>query len=107
MTQAVAVDLRGKHVIVTGASQQSLGFATAQILARWGAHVAITTRKQSSVAAARLRELSGGQVDGYDMDLTDTQSVEAFVNAYQQAHGQRLDVLINNAGIHLDLRSTW
>ncbi|HQQ62377.1 MAG TPA: SDR family NAD(P)-dependent oxidoreductase [Pseudomonadales bacterium] len=105
--RATVVDLRGKHIIVTGASEGSLGFATAQILASWGAHVFISTRSDPSATVNALRKASGGVVDGFPLDLTNTASVNAFAAWYGNKHGERLDVLINNAGIHLDLRSEW
>ena len=109
--RATPVDLQGRHIIVTGASAQSLGFSTALQLARWGAHVAVTTRHNTHKTVALLRQQAGdnsnGQIDGHDLDLTDAGSVATFVRWYQQSRGERLDALINNAGIHLDLRSDW
>jgi NAD(P)-dependent dehydrogenase (short-subunit alcohol dehydrogenase family) len=106
MNKATKIDLRGKHMIVSGASENSLGFATACLLAEWGARVTITTRSHTERVVKLLCQKSGGLVDGHDMDLTDAASVAAFANWYQQTHNH-LDVLINNAGIHLDLRSEW
>jgi NAD(P)-dependent dehydrogenase (short-subunit alcohol dehydrogenase family) len=99
--------LAGQHIIVTGASEQSIGFATAKILAQWGATVIVTSRSQTQRVVNALRTASGGDVDGHEMDLTDTDSVNTFARWYHQHHGERLDVLVNNAGIHLDLRSEW
>ncbi len=105
---ATRVNLSGKNIIVTGASENSLGFATATLLAQWGAHVTITTRNATEQTVALLKKNSGYVcVDGHDMDLTEAGSVANFAHWYQQTHGDRLDVLINNAGIHLDLRSEW
>lgn len=106
--RANPVDLHGKHFIVTGASKGSLGFATASQLAQWGAHVTVSTRHSTGHTVALLKNASGSvRVDGHDMDLTEAGSVADFARWYQQTHGDRLDVLINNAGIHLDLRSEW
>ncbi len=106
--RAKPTDLNGKHIIVTGASAQSLGFSTALQLARWGVQVSITTRHHTQATVNQLKQASGSKkIDGCDMDLTDAASVAAFVRWHQQTHGDRLDVLINNAGIHLDLRSEW
>lgn len=105
--RATRIDLAGKHIIVTGASGQSLGFAIARTLAEWGATVIVTTRSKTERVVDALRTASRGHVDGHDLDLTDTASVNAFVRWYCNTHGERLDVLINNAGIHLDLRSEW
>ncbi|HUR13450.1 MAG TPA: SDR family NAD(P)-dependent oxidoreductase, partial [Mycobacteriales bacterium] len=100
--RAEPVDLAGRTVLVTGATPGSLGFATAHALRAWGAQVVVSTRTRTSVAAAVL----GPDVLAYPLDLADALSVEAFVRWYEQEVG-RLDVLVNNAGIHLDLRSRW
>ena len=91
MNRAARVDLNGRRIIVTGATPGSLGFATAEALSAWGADVVTTSR--SGVA-------------GRALDLTDAASVRAFADWYISEH-DRLDVLVNNAGIHLDLSSTW
>ena len=90
------------RVLVTGAGDRSLGAATAVALASLGAAVTVTRRSSASEAAARL----GHGIDGHDLDLADRASVDAFARWYAEQHG-RLDVLVNNAGIHLDLRSRW
>ncbi|MEH6467115.1 MAG: SDR family NAD(P)-dependent oxidoreductase [Pseudomonadales bacterium] len=109
---ALVTDLTGKHVIVTGTSRGSLGFETAKTLARWGAVVIVTTRSNTeSVIRALTEELSGentkAQITGHELDLCDAESVNAFAQWYMEQCGQRLDVLVNNAGVHLDLMSKW
>lgn len=94
--------LAGRHVLVTGAGERSLGFATARLLADLGAEVTVTTR----AGAAEVAELLGPRVVGHDLDLADRASVDAFARWYGAERG-RLDVLVNNAGVHLDLRSRW
>jgi retinol dehydrogenase 12 len=102
--RADPVDLHGRGVIVTGASPGSIGAATAALLASWGAHVVVTTRSNSDAAAAAL----GGGVVGHPLELTDGESVATFARWYdEQCGADGLDVLINNAGIHLDLASRW
>ena len=100
--RAAPVDLSGRRVVVTGASPGSLGAATARALADWNAHVVITTRSDAQDAAHAI----GNGVAGHSLDLTDTSSVDAFADWYAEEH-DALDVLINNAGIHLDLRAKW
>ena len=111
-TYAEAVDLTGKTIIVTGATPGSLGFETARTLASWGASVVITTRSNPDAAAdalrARLQYSDARQrIDAHALDLSYTDSVASFARWFAGAHGDRLDVLINNAGIHLDLLSRW
>jgi NAD(P)-dependent dehydrogenase (short-subunit alcohol dehydrogenase family) len=109
---AEPVDVTGKTMIVTGASPGSLGFETARTLASWGASVVITTRSNPDAAAdalrARLQYAEACQrVEGQALDLSYSDSVASFVRWFVENHGDRLDVLINNAGIHLDLLSRW
>lgn len=106
------VDMRGKRVIVTGASPRSLGFETARTLAAWGATVAITTRNDPKATALALSASIGGakaagRVRGHTLDLCDADSVARFVEWYLDSEGEALDVLVNNAGVHLDLMSQW
>jgi NAD(P)-dependent dehydrogenase (short-subunit alcohol dehydrogenase family) len=103
---AERTDLTGRSILVTGASPGSLGFATAQSLADWGARVVITTRSEVDKAVAAM---SRGERDvvGHELDLVDAGSVARFATWYHETRGETLDVLVNNAGIHLDLRSTW
>jgi NAD(P)-dependent dehydrogenase (short-subunit alcohol dehydrogenase family) len=91
MNRAAQVDLSGRRFIVTGATPGSLGDATARTLTAWGAEIVTTNRSGTS---------------GRALDLSDARSVRNFVDWYLGEH-DRLDVLVNNAGIHLDLRSRW
>ena len=109
---AQATELTAKHAIVTGCGLGSLGFETAKTLARWGAVVIVTTRSNTAAVAQALKdelaqENISARVDGHELDLSDAGSVSRFSQWYQQHYGQRLDILINNAGIHLDLMSKW
>jgi NAD(P)-dependent dehydrogenase (short-subunit alcohol dehydrogenase family) len=114
--RAARVALHGKRMIVTGASPGSLGFEAAKALASFGADLVITTRTASDAAADAIRAAVGGdrsgtarpvRIDAHPLDLARVDSVERFVAWYTAEHGERLDVLVNNAGIHLDLRSQW
>ncbi|WP_158601575.1 SDR family NAD(P)-dependent oxidoreductase [Zhongshania marina] len=107
---AEVVSLQGRHFIVTGCAEGSLGFATALQLLGQGAVVSVTVRSNSgSIAEALCRQLDRRyhqNIHAFDLDLSHYDSVEAFVKAYTET-GLALDVLINNAGIHLDLMSRW
>jgi NAD(P)-dependent dehydrogenase (short-subunit alcohol dehydrogenase family) len=91
--------------VVTGASPGSLGFATARALADWGAEVVVTSRGDTSPLLDALSGV-GRSVAGHRLDLTDRSSVERFADWFVRRH-ERLDVLVNNAGVHLDLRRSW
>jgi len=79
--------------VVTGAGPGSLGEATAAALREHGR--VITTRRSGPATA-----------DFHALDLADADSVRAFADWLGTAT-DRLDVLVNNAGIHLDLRGKW
>lgn len=102
-------DLRGRRMIVTGAASGSIGFATARTLAAWGADVVATTRGGAEVLAAALRAglpADRGKIDVLPLDLAQADSVRTFADVYAARYGT-LDVLVNNAGVHLDLLSQW
>jgi NAD(P)-dependent dehydrogenase (short-subunit alcohol dehydrogenase family) len=94
-------DLTGRTVVVTGAGPDSIGLATARTLADWGAAVVVTTRSQP--VEAPLNEHSAW----HSLDLADHDSVTAFADWLLERYDGQLDALVNNAGIHLDLRTTW
>ena len=107
---APAVDLRGRRIIVTGCTPGSLGFETARTLLSWGADVTVTTRTAPERTAADLQAavatIGGhGAVEADTLDLADAASVARFTEAFRNRHAGKLDVLVNNAGIHLDLLS--
>lgn len=102
--RATPADLSGRTVVVTGASAGGIGYATAATLADWGATVIVTARTDPSALAAELGGGRPGPVEGHRLELTDAGSVRAFAAAL----GERpIDVLVNNAGVHLDLRRRW
>jgi 3-hydroxy acid dehydrogenase/malonic semialdehyde reductase len=80
--------LEGKTAVVTGASS-GIGAATAQALARAGAHV---------VGGARRPNLIQEPIVALELDVTDTASCERFVT---EAAGGGVDILVNAAGLAL------
>jgi retinol dehydrogenase 12 len=106
------VELVDKTIIVTGASAGSLGFETARTLASWGASVVVTSRANADVTANAIRARLDGtdarnRIDAHSLDLSSKGSVIGFVRWFVRTHGNKLDVLVNNAGVHLDLLSRW
>lgn len=104
---AAPADLRGRHAVVTGTAPGSIGYQTARTLAAWGAAVTVSTRSNPQAVVEQLRRDSGGEVRGHALDLAEPASVRAFAQACLEDHGGRIDVLLNNAGVHLDLLSQW
>lgn len=85
--------LDGKRALVTGGSR-GIGLGGAVALAEAGAHVVITARSTEEVnaAASEMRE-AGYSADAVVLDVTDLDTVNAFIN--DQAP---FDILFNNAG---------
>lgn len=93
-------DQSGKVAIVTG-SNSGIGYETAMALSQKGATVVMACRnlQKANPAADQIRQADpSGTVDVMALDLSDLESVRQFVADFQ-ARYDRLDLLINNAGI--------
>jgi 3-oxoacyl-[acyl-carrier protein] reductase len=92
------IDLKGKRVIVTGASR-GIGAAIAKGFAREGARLAVCARNADAIGAiGKEAELLGAQsVVASTIDVRDTSQVRAWVDEIAQSWGG-IDVLVNNAG---------
>lgn len=84
-----------KTILITG-STDGIGLLTARKLAADGHRVLIHGRSAAKVEAAAAQ--IGGSVEGYIADLSDMKAVEGLADAIRNKH-DRLDVLINNAGV--------
>jgi NAD(P)-dependent dehydrogenase (short-subunit alcohol dehydrogenase family) len=93
-------DLTGLTVIVTGANS-GIGFETTLQLAAHNAHVVMACRdtKKAQVASERIQGLDvQASLEVLELDLSDQYSVQRAAAEYARRH-DRLDVLVNNAGI--------
>jgi NAD(P)-dependent dehydrogenase (short-subunit alcohol dehydrogenase family) len=92
-------DQTGKTAIVTGANS-GVGLHTAAALVANGAHVVMACRDLSRSAPAldRVRTSGPGTVELRELNLADLASVAAFADGINSDF-ERLDVLVNNAGI--------
>lgn len=90
----------GRTVIVTGASS-GIGRETAREFARRRAHVVLASRSRDKLEAlaAELADLPGRRLV-VPTDVTDRLAVEALVRRTMEEF-DRLDVLVNNAGVGL------
>ena len=90
--------LDGKSVLITGASA-GIGWACAVAMAREGAQLVITARRQERLAAlAKEVEGAGGRAVPIVGAAREEQTAVKAVAAAKDRFG-RLDVLINNAGV--------
>jgi NADP-dependent 3-hydroxy acid dehydrogenase YdfG len=95
--------LEGKIVWVTGGGS-GIGGAAALVLAREGATMVLTGRREAPLhdVAGRIRDL-GGTAHVQPGDLTDPASVRR-VGDFIKGEIGRLDILLNNAGININDR---
>lgn len=91
-------DLSGQVAIVTGCST-GLGVQMAKALANQGAKIVAVARRQNMIdaVAAQIAEEYGVETLAVRCDITDTEGVNAMVDAVLAKFG-RVDILINNAG---------
>ncbi|WP_374688298.1 SDR family oxidoreductase [Promineifilum sp.] len=97
--------MKGQIVMITGANA-GIGKQTALELARLGATIVMVARNRERGEAARaeVAAASGnGQVDLLISDLSSQASIRAMVEAFR-ARYDRLNVLVNNAGVYLTRR---
>jgi 3-oxoacyl-[acyl-carrier protein] reductase len=94
------IDLTGKTALVTGASR-GLGRAEAQCLAQAGAHVLVHYKSgaaDAEAAAAEIRQM-GGSAQIIAADLAEPDGPRALAAQVRAIVGDRLDVLVCNAGV--------
>ncbi|UXA18592.1 SDR family NAD(P)-dependent oxidoreductase [Mycobacterium sp. SMC-4] len=95
-------DQTGRTAVITGANT-GLGFETAKALAAHGAHVVLAVRDtaKGEQAAARIT----GDVTVQELDLTSLASIAAAADALKSRY-ERIELLINNAGVMTTPKST-
>ena len=93
-------DQTGRVVIITGANS-GLGYESALALARKGATVVMACRNavQGQQALNRIKQaVPNAKLELASLDLSGLASVRAFGDSFKASH-DRLDVLMNNAGV--------
>jgi len=87
--------MRKKIVVVTGGAQ-GIGYAIAEKFAIAGDFVAIADLEGEK--AIESADRLSGEARGYQLDVTDSGSISAFMKVLIEEWG-RIDVLVNNAGL--------
>ncbi|MBC7351260.1 MAG: 3-oxoacyl-[acyl-carrier-protein] reductase [Thermogutta sp.] len=101
-TRRIQVDLSGKVACVTGAGR-GIGRAIAVTLGQAGANVACVdvNLEAAQETAATIRNFGKSQAEAFACDVTDSNQVNATVEAIVEKFGG-LHILVNNAGITRD-----
>ncbi len=106
-TTADIPDQTGRVAVITGANT-GLGFETAAALAEHGAHVVLAVRnldKGKDAATLISRRNPNANVVLQELDLTSLDSIRAAADRLRSDH-DRIDLLINNAGVMYTPKST-
>ena len=92
--------LQNKTALVTGASK-GIGRATALALARAGAHVVVHYGRSAQEAESLVAEIrtKGGRADAISANLATPDGASLLANNVRSIVGDRLDVLVLNAGV--------
>ena len=106
-TCKITKDLKGKVIVVTGASS-GIGAESARNFAQLGATVVLAAPDESKTLAVVQKikkETENDNIEFIPLDLADLDSVTQFVQTFKEKH-RNLDVLINNAGFSHPKRLT-
>jgi 3-oxoacyl-[acyl-carrier protein] reductase len=92
--------LEGKTALVTGASR-GIGHATASALASAGAHILVHYGRSAQDAESLVAGIrsKGGRADAIRADLGTPDGAALLAQEVRSIVGERLDVLVSNAGI--------
>jgi NAD(P)-dependent dehydrogenase (short-subunit alcohol dehydrogenase family) len=93
-------DLTGRVIIVTGANS-GIGFEASREFTRKGATTILACRNMEKGYAALIKiqtEIADASAEVMVLDLASLKSIHGFVEAFKAKY-DRLDVLLNNAGI--------
>ncbi len=99
MAGSFTIDLTPRTALITGGSR-GIGRATADLLARAGARVALNYVRDEAAVNAAVREIraAGGEAMALAGDVADVETARQLVRDVVAAWG-RLDILVLNAGI--------
>jgi NAD(P)-dependent dehydrogenase (short-subunit alcohol dehydrogenase family) len=99
-TTANIPDLTGKVIIVSGGNS-GLGYESVKAFADKGAEVILASRSVEKGETAKAEIQKGnptGKIEVMKLDLADLKGIKGFIEEFKSKY-DRLDVLLNNAGI--------
>jgi 3-oxoacyl-[acyl-carrier protein] reductase len=90
----------GKVIVVTGGAA-GLGRAYAERFGAAGGHIVLADINAAGMAETQsLVEALGGSAECHTVDMSQEESIAAFAAKVLASHA-KVDVLINNAGLHM------
>ena len=96
----ITKDLSGQVIVITG-SNAGIGKETARTLGRMGATIILACRSEEKTLAVveeLKEETHNNNIVFLKLDLADLSSIKSFATEFKKRY-QRLDILINNAGL--------
>lgn len=94
---------KARVAVVTGANR-GIGFEICRQLSRLGIRVIVTSRDSVKGMVAREKlSAEGLKVDFLPLNVTDPESIQRMASDVRRSY-ERLDVLVNNAGVYIDDR---
>ena len=93
--------MRDKRIALVTGANKGIGFEVARQLARKSFHVFLGARNEKAGRAAADKLQSDGEITFIQIDVADPESIKHAAKEFSQ-QSERLDTLVNNAGILLD-----
>ncbi len=96
-------DQTGRIAVIVGGAT-GLGFEMAKGFLSAGATVVIASRNEERLAqsvAALNAEYDGARASWMHLDVADAASRDTFTKGFQDAHGDKLDILVQSGGINV------
>lgn len=93
------MQLKDRTAIITGAAS-GIGRAIAHSLARRGCHLALADVNEAGLAETAQAAAAGVRITRHRLDVGDARAIAAFRDLVRAQH-ERIDLLVNNAGVAL------
>src|SRR5205807_2423990 len=93
--------MREKRIALVTGANKGIGFEVARDLARKAFHVFLGARDEKAGRAAEEKLRKDGQVTFFKIDVSEPESIRRAAGEFSR-RSDRLDALVNNAGILLD-----